>query len=214
MSQVSNAPHQEIILTDESYFTSLISDINKAEKSIDLETYIFSDDEIGQEVAHVLCAAAKRKVNVRVLVDGIGSLTWNYEMIQQMETAGITVRIFHPFPFIISHWKHLAHPSSSILIKIFDLLSKVNSRNHRKTCIIDHKIVYIGSANITKGFIRQSNFTRWRDTGVKLVGIDISDLQYVFEKAFNSVSLKKRFDHVFHQMNVEPIIRLNDTFRR
>lgn len=206
---------KEIILIDEEYFTSLIKDISQAQKTIDLETYIFQEDKIGQKIAEALCHAARRGVKIRILVDGFGTLDWGSTLTHKLENEKILTRVFHPLPWLVWHWWDTSKSTTAIIPKIIFLLSKINSRNHRKICILDNKIVYTGSANITaNNLARTSGGDHWRDIGVKLEGIEIEDLQFAFERAWDHKPFHKYVFHIIDDKNEEPVFRLNNTWRR
>jgi cardiolipin synthase len=214
MSRHDDVLKTETILIDDAYFMSLLGDINAARHTIDFEVYIFSDDPAGIILSNALCDAANRGVKVRVLVDGIGTPDWGNELTVKMQKAGIATRVYHPLPWIVRHWQLGTHAPNFLVKKFIDLLSKINTRNHRKSCIIDHDIIYIGSANITTHLV--SNINRdniWRETSVKMTGYQTDTLQYAFEGAWGYFPLKKRIRSFFHKVSVEPVVRLN-YFRR
>lgn len=215
MSKQSIDDYQETILINEAYFSSLIDDVNAAKSSIDLETYIYAEDEFGWKLANALAAAAKRGVNVRVLVDGIGTHNWGGKLTLHMENAGVLTRIFHPLPWLIKHWYRSTEKHSNYITKIVYLISRINSRNHRKTCIIDKNIIYVGSANIISHTTidKKTNITL-RDTTAKLSHINTHKLQYAFEKACGCLSIKNRLRNFMHLIDSDPIFRLNYSWRQ
>ncbi len=197
----------ETLLLNEAYLLSLNADIDKAQFSIDLETYIFNDDPAGQQIAKALSAAASRGVKVRVLVDGVGTPWWGGLLAANMEKAGVQIRVYHPLPLFLWQWGRAAHFPSSLLDKSIAVFSKINFRNHRKTCLIDKKILYIGSANIALN--KNQNGKDWRETTIKLQGVDLEDMEYAFEKAWNHISLRKRIKK-FQSRNLPTgVLRLN-----
>ncbi|EKD70972.1 MAG: hypothetical protein ACD_46C00311G0005, partial [uncultured bacterium] len=92
MKNDDHLSYQEIILIDDAYFSELINAINQAKKTIDMETYIYAEDNFGKQVAESLCQAAKRGVKIRLLVDGIGTRTWSGKITKKLEDAGIATR--------------------------------------------------------------------------------------------------------------------------
>lgn len=206
--------HDEEILIDDAYLKALLEEINKASSSIDMEVYIFDNDAVGQLVADTLCNAAKRGVKIRLLVDGIGSIDWGGNITKQMESHGIKTKVFHPLPWKISHWNRSIIVSKFIIPKIITLLSKVNSRNHRKACIIDKNIVFVGSANITSCLTNNNSFGKcWRETSVKLIGANISELQYAFDRTWGKIPFKQRLYKSFDKNTVTSIFQLNYSWR-
>ena len=201
---------QETIFNDgEAYFDALLKDIHKARSSIELETYIFDNDSLGQKIAAALIEAQKRRVHVRVLVDGAGSRHWGSNLGKNLEQAGVQTRVFHPFPW------HLWSLSRSfirapLILKWIYLLLKINSRNHRKVCLIDQKIAYVGSINITQKHLNKSaGGAAWRDTAVRLSHEDFSQLLQAFDIAWNHQPFKERVQEAFRIVRRNPLIRLN-----
>lgn len=198
-------PIKEIILINAEYYTTLLKDIANAKLSIDLETYIFSDDPFTHQVADALIAAAKRGIKVRLLIDGVGSYTWGGSLNRKLEEADVKIRIYHPIPWFYKHWIR-SKAKASIKTKMQYLFNKINRRNHRKVCIIDDDIVYIGSANISQYQLNKHN---WRDTTVKLVNIDTRNLRNAFEKAWYRFPLYERAKLIFSRVPLNPRFRLN-----
>ena len=67
---------ETVFFTGESYFQSLLHDIELAKHSIDLEMYIFTHDSLAEQFVNAFIKAAKRNVKVRVLIDGVGTPHW------------------------------------------------------------------------------------------------------------------------------------------
>ncbi|MBX9586625.1 MAG: cardiolipin synthase B [Gammaproteobacteria bacterium] len=206
--------HENIFVDGSEFFASLIQDIKSAQHSIDLETYIFKNDKLGEEIADAMITAANNQVKIRVLVDGAGSPVWGGSLTRRLERAGIDTRIFHPFPWRIWHWSRSVI-RLPLLLKVIYLLLKINSRNHRKVCIIDQRIVYIGSFNISKCHLKlEDGGQGWRDTGVRLENAELSDLSLAFHAAWNHIPIRERMKVIFRHFNKNPIIRLNNTWQR
>lgn len=206
--------NENIFVDGSDFFASLIQDIKSAEHSIDLETYIFKNDKLGEEIADALITAANNQVKIRVLVDGAGSPVWGGSLTRRLEKAGVDTRIFHPFPWRIWHWSRSVI-RLPLLLKVIYLLLKINSRNHRKVCIIDQSIVYIGSFNISKCHLKlEDGGQGWRDTGVRLENAELSDLSLAFHAAWNHIPIRERMKVIFRHFNKNPIIRLNNTWQR
>lgn len=206
--------HENIFVDGSEFFASLIHDIKSAQHSIDLETYIFKNDKLGEEIADAMITAANNQVKIRVLVDGAGSPVWGGSLTRRLERAGIDTRIFHPFPWRIWHWSRSVI-RLPLLLKVIYLLLKINSRNHRKVCIIDQRIVYIGSFNISKCHLKlEDGGQGWRDTGVRLENAELSDLSLAFHAAWNHIPIRERMKVIFRHFNKNPIIRLNNTWQR
>lgn len=209
------SPPEEIIFSDgKTHFDQLIVDIEQAKLSIDLETYIFQKDFVGDAITQALCHAAARHVNVRVLVDGAGSPLWATSYANLIEKAGGEARIYHPFPWQLWNYGR-AVIKWPFLLKWIYLLLKANKRNHRKVCLIDQSIAYIGSMNISKDHLpRHQGGNSWRDTSIRLGHTDLTPLSKAFDNAWSHRTIQERLKDIFHQVRLDPIIRLNNTWLR
>jgi cardiolipin synthase A/B len=190
----------EVVFSDANeYFSALLQDIARASTSIDLETYIFDFDSLGTQVAEHLAAAGLRGVAVRLMVDGVGSASWDGSMTQQLERSGIQVRIFRPLPWKISQWK-LVRPRLW-LVKLQHMWGGIMRRNHRKICLIDGRIAWIGSFNVSgKHLPKAQGGGGWRDTAVRLEGINIDELPQAFNSAWvdDSALFPRKIFSVLH----------------
>ncbi len=157
----------ELVVTDgDAYLAGLLADIAEARSTIDLESYIVEDDEIGNQITEALAAARTRGVAVRFLVDGNGALYW-------IQGPGATFRgcpwrIYHPVPWTVLRtylptWRQLLARLQSFRF--------ANRRNHRKTCVIDGRIGWIGSFNLERRHYRSLvGDAAWRDTATRVEG--------------------------------------------
>ncbi|PMB54406.1 Cardiolipin synthetase [Coxiella-like endosymbiont] len=206
---------KETLFTEgQKHFDALLSDITKAKHSIDLETYLFHNDTLGKRIALELAKAAKRGVTVRVMVDGAGSPLWSANFARFLEEAGVKTKVFHPFPWQMWDWSR-SIVKLPLLIKWIYLILKINFRNHRKVCIIDKEIAYIGSLNISKYHLSlEKGGDGWRDTSVRLTGTNLKELIKAFDAAWYHRTIKERLREIFGQIRKDPLIRLNYTRHR
>ncbi len=150
------------ILTDGTdFFISLLRDIGQATHHIHLETYIICDDPLGRLLADALADKARQGVEVRFIYDDVGCWNVHNSFFEQMRNAGIDVHAFMP-------------------VKFPAFTSKVNYRNHRKLCVIDGKIGYIGGMNIAMRYVKGSNGRAWRDTHMRIRGGAVYGIQRAF----------------------------------
>ena len=92
LSREFTANKIKLVQGGREYFKVLLQLISEAKKTIHLQTYIFDDDETGNEVANALIDASLRNVNVYVLVDGYASQSLAQSFIDRLRTAGIKFR--------------------------------------------------------------------------------------------------------------------------
>ncbi|MGV8058202.1 MAG: phosphatidylserine/phosphatidylglycerophosphate/cardiolipin synthase family protein [Smithellaceae bacterium] len=209
MSQKIGEIKETVFAEANQYFAALMQDIEQAATRIDLETYIFDLDPLGRQVAGHLAAASRRGVSVRLLLDGVGSAIASGKLAEQLSSAGAQVRIYHPLPWNIHHWEW-AVPRLPWLAKLQRLLAGMHSRNHRKICMIDHRVAWVGSFNISQCHLtKEKGGQNWRDTALRLEGLDMEHLQHAFDGAWdNDRALIPR--RIFSPIN----IRLNHMHRR
>jgi cardiolipin synthase len=134
------------------YFSALIEAIGHASQEIILETYIFSNDDAANSIKHALCEAAKRGVQVHVIVDWIGSgSAYSANLKKEFQEAGVECRIFNPW------------------------FRRGLARTHRKLAIIDQQLAFVGGINLIDDFLSDNvnglrlAFPRW-DFAVQVKG--------------------------------------------
>jgi cardiolipin synthase len=183
---------QEVIYTDaNSYFDGIINAINQAEKSIDLEVYLFDNDDLSHRVIEALTNAVQRKLKVRLLTDGIGACIDFYAIANQLIKAGAEVKIFHPLPWHIKQWR-LSITKIKGLEKLLHLFTSINKRDHRKLIIIDQRSVWLGSFNISQKHLPKENKgENWRDTAIEIKGMDLESMQIAFDSCWHKWSKKQ-----------------------
>ena len=208
---------EEIFHTGEQYFSALLQDISQAQISIDLESYIFTLNTIGKVILKALEEAAARGVRVRVLVDGVGSSDWNLQIIHDLNALHIHARIYRPMPWVTSQYGFLSVLYYTFRIqKFFRVVGRLNRRNHRKVCIIDHRIAYLGGMNVSQTHLkRYAGNQAWRDTSLKVVGRSVEKLQDAFQHSWEDrrpTSRRLWMKRQHHALN--SLIRLNNTRER
>jgi len=174
--------HERLYVIQDDYFRDLIKCISEARHFIEMETYIFEKGVLADRVSAALCAAADRGVQVRLLIDGIGSPNFfsNYEKV--FSNHHVDVRYYRILPWI---FRHLPGEPRFFLAKIFYRLARLNKGNHRKMCLIDKKYLWVGSANISDVHLQEVYGDKaWRDLGVCVEGHDISLAHRAFDQAF------------------------------
>jgi len=205
---------EQIFFDGRSYFASLLRDIRNAQKSIEIEAYIFEQDDLGKKIIALLIEAAERNVDVRVLVDGAGTPQWNNLGTKKLEKLGAQIRVFHPFPWSFLQWSRSVIRAPSLFKAIY-LLLKINSRNHRKVCIVDNKISYVGSFNICQQHLaRDQDGDGWRDTGIRLDGVGAKELLDAFDAVWDHNHIHERIRNYFKHIRTNPIVLLNNTWWR
>ena len=151
-----------VYVNGEDKFKKLIEDIKNAKRYIHIEYYIFKNDMIGKIVINELTKKAEDGLEVRLLVDSMGSRKLTKKAIKKYSDAGGKYSIF--FPGIVPH-----------------INTRVNYRNHRKIVVIDGEYGYVGGFNVGKEYIsKDPEVGYWRDTHVRIQGEAVDDLNERF----------------------------------
>lgn len=173
---------EQVFHRGRDFFAAVQADLAQAQQSIELEVYIFDDDALGRAMVDQLVAAAQRKVVVRVMVDGFGAPDWGARFLPALLAAGVDARVYRPLPWLFLRLSSVRVPSLNRMLRF---LSSINRRNHRKVWIMDGRIAYVGSLNITAHHLDEAvGGANWRDTGVRLEGPQVGELAWGFEKAW------------------------------
>lgn len=118
-----------LLQSGKEYFPALIEAIDAAQTEIYLETYIFSLDEVGTAIRDALKCAASRGVSVYVITDWLGTLHIPGKMLENdLMSAGIEHHCFNPW------FRHGI------------------ARTHRKLCVVDEKVAFVGGINIISDY--------------------------------------------------------------
>ncbi|MDP3584268.1 MAG: cardiolipin synthase [Thiobacillus sp.] len=151
---------QELINGDE-IFPPMLAAIRAAQKTITFETYIYWSGDIGREFAEALAERAQAGVKVHVLVDWVGSVKMDEELLKLMEDAGVELHKYHPL-----HWYHLA---------------RMNNRTHRKLLVIDGTVGFTGGVGIADNWLGDAqDADHWRDSHFRIEGPAVAHMQAAF----------------------------------
>jgi len=122
----------EVLVDGEQAYPAMLRAIEQAEASITLSSYIFDNDETGQRFVKALSDATRRGIEVRCLIDALGTFYAFPPIILALRRAGIPYARFLP---ILVPWR----------------FTFFNLRNHRKTLVVDGRIGFTGGMNIRHG---------------------------------------------------------------
>jgi cardiolipin synthase len=131
--------------------------------------YTYSADKTGRRFLHALVAACQRGVNIRVMVDSVGSITLPDSFWNPLREAGGEVRWFNPFKS--KRWSH---------------------RNHRKILVSDELTAVIGGVNISPEYEGDGVEHGWRDLGVRVAGPLARELAESFDAYFEQAPFRRR----------------------
>ncbi len=154
------------ICSGDEYYDLIVDEINQAQVEVQMESYIFDFDAIGKRILMALADARIRQVNVRLMVDGIGSLTSINQIRTYCDAQGIEFRVYRALPYIGSILKHFTR-----------FLKVTNRRNHRKIVVIDKKTAFVASYNVSKVHSeKESGSAAWKDLAVLVKGPEVAKI--------------------------------------
>ena len=149
----------ELLNNGDQFFPAMLRSIRGAKTSINLESYIFNSDRTGQMFVEALMDAARRGVEVRLLVDGKGGLP--QPLLDRLRQAGVDARIFRP-------------------IRLRTLL-RIGRRTHRKILVTDGAVCFTGGAGIADEWLGDARNPReWREVQVQAAGPVAAQMQAIF----------------------------------
>jgi len=148
--------------------------IEKAEKTLDLQYYIWDNDKIGALALYKIIEAADRGVKVRLLIDdnNAGKMEGVYLALDQH--PNIEVKLFNPYRF----------RSMRPIDMVIDL-KRINRRMHNKTFTADIQISLIGGRNMSNQYYNVSDNYQFSDVDVMLVGQAVDDITHSFDEYWN-----------------------------
>jgi len=158
----------QVFSNPKEIYADMIDEIQNAKKSVYLETYIYDNDSVGKLFRKELLKKSKQGVKVYLLIDSWGSSV-KKDFFKELIKSGARIMFFKEFQYVA---------------RIF---SKNHERNHRKILVIDKKISYIGSMNITESCLD------WRELVLKISGEISLNFIKSFKRSWNlSAKLSKR----------------------
>ena len=150
-----------VLQNGDELFPPMLRDIAAAKHSVHLESYIWWEGNICNELAKLLALKAREGVEVRLLLDASGGRKLDDTLEAIMLDAGAQVRKFHP-------------------LRISNL-GRMNNRDHRKMAVIDGRVAYIGGFGIADEWTGHAqDKDHWRDTAVRISGPTVNRLQGAF----------------------------------
>jgi cardiolipin synthase len=144
-----------------AFWDRLFEDLEKAQKTINLETFLSKEGELTRRLTEIACRKAKGKVQVRMMLDGSGGKNYGKKDMKKLREACVKVHKYHPITF--------------------RNLGILNNRDHRKLVIIDGRIGYIGGHCIVDTWLGNAEDKKhFRDISARVEGPVVAQLQSAF----------------------------------
>ncbi len=164
-----------MVSTSEWGFRARAGLANMAEKTLDVQYYIWEDDTTGKVLAERLLRAADRGVRVRMLLDDINAGDTDFQFARMDEHPNIEIRLFNPF----------ANRSSRMPEFVFNL-DRLNYRMHNKAYIADNAIAIVGGRNIGDDYFGVGSVANFRDLDLAIAGPAVRKISHSFDLYWNS----------------------------
>jgi cardiolipin synthase len=158
---VTHGDEYEILVNGDAIFPPMLAAIDGASRRISFETYIFDKGDVAGRFTSALAAAARRGVEVRLLVDAVGAKTMERQHAEALEAAGVQIGTYNPL-----HWYNI---------------EELNYRTHRKILVVDGEVGFTGGAGVAdhwRGSARDAS--EWRDTHLRVTGPAVTMLEAAF----------------------------------
>lgn len=157
----------EFLASGEEKFSSVLEELEKAEKFIFMEYFIIDEGYMWGKILEMLKKKASQGVEIRVMYDGMcemSTLTPDYP--KRMAELGVKCKDFSPItPFLSTYY---------------------NYRDHRKILVIDGKIAFTGGINFADEYInKRERFGHWKDSAVMLKGEAVQSFTLMFLQMWN-----------------------------
>jgi len=143
----------------EEFFPAVFEAIRGARREVVLETFIWFEDKVGNELHEVLIDAARRGVTVDVLVDGFGSSELTPAFITALTEAGVRFRAFDPQP------------------RILGMRANVFRRMHRKIVVVDEAVAFVGGINYSADHLADFGPQAKQDYAVRVEGPIVNEIR-------------------------------------
>ena len=141
----------ELLINGDRIFPAFLETISAAERTLNVQTYVYWRGEIAREVAGEICAKARDGVECRVILDALGAAKMDTGLIHDMEDAGVgVIRFRPPKPYAVR---------------------RVANRTHRRLLIADGRVGMTGGVGIAAEWTGDAQDPdHWRDTHVRVRG--------------------------------------------
>jgi cardiolipin synthase len=153
-----------LLQNGDQYFSAMLGAIRGAKRTINFEGYIFYSDAVGRAFRDALIERARAGVEVRILLDGIGSsLHLDNSDVRLLKQAGCKFTYYHP----LLSWR----------------IDRTNRRSHRRILVIDGRLAFTGGIGFAEQWSGHAQDPKhWHDVQVQVEGPLVSELQHAFEE--------------------------------
>lgn len=140
-----------VLNNGDEFYPAMLEAVRSAKHTITMEAYIYWKGEIGLCFARAIAARRRAGVNVKLLLDAVGSSTIGTDILKHLKDSGCNVAWYNPV--------------------LKTTIGRFNHRNHRKSLIVDGRIAFTGGAGIADHWRGRAHDSKhWRDIQVRIEG--------------------------------------------
>ena len=184
--QFLNASHEHdgnsgfrVIPVGAEGFLSRMQMINAAERTLDLQYFIFRGDDTGKLLTDAVLHAADRHVRVRVLIDDGETVAGDEQIIALQAHPSVEIRIFNPFAY-------RGHVTFFRAIEFLFSASRLDYRMHNKLLVVDNSVALLGGRNIGDQYFQIDPGSQFADDDVFAAGPVAQQLSSTFDEFWNN----------------------------
>jgi putative cardiolipin synthase len=159
--------------TGRESLTARVALCDLAERSLDIQSYVWSADTVGRVIWDHARRAADRGVRVRILVD---DMTLGGRHVEALVHPNIEVRIMNPFK----------HRKAGRNLELLQRFGSLNHRMHNKLFIVDNQAAFVGGRNLADEYFGLNTKFNFRDLDVFAVGPAVEQASSSFDEYWNS----------------------------
>ena len=159
----------------EAFFPRVFGAIQRAERTVLIETFILFEDEVGNALHRELLAAAQRGVRVEIMVDGYGSAELSDTFVNSLTSAGVRFIYYDPRPLVMG------------------MRTNVFRRLHRKTVVVDDVVAFVGGINFSAEHNTDYGPEAKQDYAVQVKGPVVGDIARYLQQAIGSEQPTRRW---------------------
>jgi len=151
----------DVFTNGEQFYEAELAEIARARRTINIEAYIFRPGEVARQFVAALAERARAGVEVRIVLDGIGSFRTTARDFAPVLTAGGKLSFYHPLRLTT--------------------IPRYNNRTHRELVIVDGETAFVGGAGFADNWLlSRPGHPCWRDTMIRVRGRAVTSLQGTF----------------------------------
>jgi len=168
--------HVTLLVDGPATFASMSKAIAEAKDHVNIETFIFDDDDVGRQFAELLIRKQTEKVQVNLIYDSVGCMRTPAAFFKRLKDAGVNVLEFNPVNPVKAKKEQL-----------------ITNRDHRKVVVVDGRVAFTGGVNLSGVYSKGQSLSGspdgnaegnaeegWRDTHVRIVGPSVAQFQTLF----------------------------------